>query len=188
MKKLTLFAFTLLALAAPVFAATPDFDIKKVDVSFVATPEYTVTPQARLVRAEKWMVTEVTFDAKPDFTSDLVVNYYIYFAQRLFVGRVQHVSIMKGRDLHSVAYMSPKSLAVILNGKQLAPSDVVNVSVTITKPGIAAPISVKSWKPANGEWWASMKQEEGYVVNKSETPFAPLSWDYYEALKPAASR
>jgi len=188
MKKVALFALTMLAAAAPVFSAPAEYDIKKVDVSFVSTPEYTVNPPAKQVRAEKWMAVEVTFEAKPDFTDELAFNYYILFAKRLFVGQVHHVSIQKGRDLHSVAYISPRGIAQILNGRTPTASDLENVSVTITKPGISAPIAAKSYKPSQGEWWGVMKQEQGFVVNKSETPFAPLAWDYYEALKPAASR
>ncbi len=190
MKKFTFLALTLLAAAfiPSASAQGSEYDIKKVDVAFVSTPEYRVDPPARQVRAQKWMQVEVTFEAKPDFTEELVFNYYIYFTKRLFVGQVHHVTIQKGRDLHSVAYISPKAIADILRGKQLTPSDVENVSVTITKPGIAAPLASKSWKPSQGEWWATMKQENGYVVDKSQTPFAPLSWDYYEALKPATTR
>ena len=186
MKKLALFALTLLVAAAPVFSA--DYDVKKVDVAFVDTPAYTVNPPAKQVRSQKWMAIEVSFDAKPDFTDELTFNYYVLFAKRLFVGQVHHVSIQKGRDLHSVAYISPKAIAQILGGRVPTTSDLENVSVTVTKPGISAPISVGSFKPARGEWWGTLKQEPGFVVNKSETPFAPLSWDYYEALKPASSR
>lgn len=187
MKKLTLLAFMLLALGGRLFASA-DFDIKKVDVQFVTTPEYQVNPPAKQVRGQKWMVIEVSFDAKPDFTDALEFNYYVLFAKRLFVGHITHVSIQKGRELHSVAYLSPKAIAQILEGRQPTASDLENVSVTIGKPGISAPISAKSWKPSNGDWWASMKQEDGFVLNKSETPFAPLAWDYYEALKPAGAR
>jgi len=188
MKKLALFALTLLTAAAPVFSqANQEYQVKKVEVSFVTTPEYNVNPPAKQVRSQKWMAVDVTFDAKPEVTDELVFNYYILFNKRLFVGQVHHVSILEGRDLHSVAYMSPRAIAQILGKKQLTASDLENVSVTITKPGISAPVALGSYKPSRGEWWGTMKQEQGYVVNKSETPFAPLSWDYYEALKPAAS-
>jgi len=186
MKKLLL-TVALLALVTPLFAASPDFDLKKVDVSFVSTPEFMTNPPARVVHAQKWMVIEATFDAKPDFTDELDFTYYILFANRLFVGHISHVSIQKGRELHSVAYMSPKAIAQILEGKQPTGSDLANVSVTIGKPGISEPISIKSWKPATGQWWAKMKQEDGFVLNKLQTPFASLSWDYYETLKPASA-
>ncbi len=188
MKKLALFALTLLAAAAPVFSAASEFDIKKVDVSFVFTPEYTVSPPVKQVRSQKWMAVEVTFDAKPDFTDELTFNYYVLFAKRLFVGQVNHVSIQKGRELHSVAYISPKAITQILGGRQPTASDLENVTVTISKPGISTPIAEGSFKPSRGAWWGTMKAEPGFVVNKSETPFAPLSWDYYEALKPSSQR
>ena len=187
MKKLTLFALSAAALANSVFAAS-DFEVKKVAVEFVNTPQYSVNPAAKQSPPQKWMAIEVSFDAKPEFTDELTFNYYVLFAKRLFVGHVNHVSIQKGRDLHSIAYISPKAIAQILGGKLPNGSDLENVSVTVTKPGVAAPLAMKSFKSSTGEWWASMKAEEGFVVNKSETPFAPLAWDYYEALKPATSR
>ena len=190
MKKFTLFAFCLLAFIAPLFAA-PDFQIKKVDVAFISSPEYSTNPPIHQARAEKWMEVEVTFSAAPAFTDELTFNYYILFAKRLFVGHVTHVGIpggTKGQELRSVAYVSPAAINEILAGQPLNVGALGQVSVTITKAGISAPIDVKSFKPgATGEWWATMKQEEGFVVNKSETPFAPLYWDRYVALKPAAT-
>jgi len=188
MKTLTLLASTLLAFASSALAGTGDFVLKKVDVQFVTTPQYSGSPPDRQVKPSKWMMIDVTFDALPEFTNELTLNYYILFARRTFVGHVNHVSIQKGRDLHSVAFMSPKAIAQIMQGKQVTNADLDNVTVTITAPGVSAPVSIKSLKGAPGEWWAAQKQEEGFVLNKSETPWGPLSWDYYEAVKPSASR
>ena len=197
MKKIAILTAVFLTVSSTLFAASsfgnssrnagPDFDIKKVDVSFVQTPEYQVVPPVRLSKPQKWMQVEVTFDAKPEVTDELTFTYYILFAKRLFVGKISHVSIQKGQGLHSVAYIAPRTIAQILNGKQLNASELENVSVTITMPSMAAVLSTKSWKTSKGEWWSNLKQEEGFVLNRSQTPFAPLAWDYYEALKPASS-
>lgn len=187
MKKAALFALSMVVAVAPAFCNKDEFAIKKIDVSFVSTPEYSVNPPARQVRSQKWMVVETSFDARPDFTDELIFNYYIYFNKRLLVGQVTHVSIQKGRDLHSVAYVSPRSIARILEGRQVTASDIENVAVTINKPGIPAPVASLSYKPSRGDWWTVMKQEPGFVLNKNETPFAPLSWDYYEAIKSTSS-
>ena len=187
MKKFTLSAFTLLAMAAPVFAAGSDVEIKNVSVQFIQSPEYAVNPPIHQARSEKWMEVEVTFEAKPDFTPELAFNYYIFFAKHLIVGHVNHVNIPKGRELRSVAYVSPNAIGMLTNGRQFTGADLENVSVTVTSPGVAAPMSMKSFKPSTGEWWAALKQEEGFVVNKSETPFAPLFWDRYVPLKPTTS-
>jgi hypothetical protein len=187
MKKLALFALTLLCIS-PLSWADSDYSIKKVDVQFIQSPDYQVSPAPRQSRPEKWMEIEVTFDAGPEFTDELTFNYYVLFAGRLFVGKVDHVSIPKGRERRSVAYISPRSIMQILESKPLTAADIGNVSVTITRPGVSAPLDAKSWRPSNGEWWASLKQEEGFVVNKSQTPFAPLYWDRYESLKPSSLR
>ena len=141
---------------------------------------------------------EVTFDAVPEFTDELTFNYYVNYSDRpaldrLFVGHVSHVNIAKGSGLHSAMFISPKTIQRILQkaSKSFVPSNfpITQVTVTITRPGVAAPIAVAHYKQgAQGEWWATMKQEDGFLMNKSETPFAPLFWDYYEAVKPAAGR
>jgi hypothetical protein len=61
-----------------------------------------------------------------------------------------------------------------------ASSTVVDVGVTITKQGQL--VAESSWK-GRGQWWTTLQQVSGYVLNKNETPFAPLAWDYYEAIK-----
>lgn len=188
MKKAALFAFSMVVAAAPAFTQQQEYDIKKIDVSFVDTPAYQVNPPARQVRSQKWLAIEVTFEAKPDFTDELIFNYYIYFNKRLFVGQINHVTIEKGRELRSIAYMSPRSIRRIMEGQQVKPSDLENVAITIAKPGIPAPVASKSFKPSRGDWWTVIKQEPGFVLNKSETPFAPLSWDYYEDIKSSNTR
>jgi len=192
MKKLTLLALTLLAYAVPCLAAPgAEFAIKKVDVENPSSPEYT-GPIAVRWTPQKWVKIEVTFDAVPDFTDELTFNYYALTPDnRLFVGRVNHVNIAKGRDLHSVMYISPKSIQRISPHKTSPGGGLplAQVTVTITKPGVSAALALGSYKAGGrGEWWATMKQEEGFLMNKSETPFAPLFWDYYEAVKPASAR
>ena len=93
--------------------------------------------------------------------------------------------------LHSVMYISPKTLMRVMQKKQIniAALPITQVTVTITKPGVAAVLAMGNLKGAGrAEWWTTMKQEEGFLINKSETPFAPLNWDYYETVKPAGMR
>jgi hypothetical protein len=35
------------------------------------------------------------------------------------------------------------------------------------------------------QWFATIPQISGFVLNKNETPFAPLYWDRYEQIKTA---
>jgi len=190
MNKFSLLALTLLAYAVPCLTASgTDFAIKKVDVDYPVSPEF---GQGGAVRwtPQKWAKLEVTFDAAPEFTEALTFNYYVVLADRLFVGHVDHVYIAKGRDLHSVMYMSPKTMLRISQKPALStPWPFTQVTVTISKPGVAIPLAMGNYKGAGqAAWWTNMKQEEGFLMNKTETPFAPVCWDYYEAVKPAGAR
>jgi len=197
MKKFTLLALTLLICALPCFAAPgAEFTIKKVDVdNSLTSPDYQLangTPGPKW-SAQKWVKMEVNFEAVPDFTDELTFTYYVLFADRLLVGHVNHVNIANGHDLHSVMYISPKAIQRIVQKKQgqinMANLPISMVTVTISKPGVVAPLAVGNSKAgARADWWTQMKQEEGFLVNKSETPFAPLYWDYYEAIKSVYGR
>jgi len=200
MNKLSLIALTLLSFAAPCLAAPgAEFVVKKVALDYPASPDIPGASGAAIQwKAQQWVRIEVTFDAVADFTDELTFNYYVLYSDRpspdrLFVGRVNHVNIAKGPGLHSAMFISPKTLQRIAqrsSTKTFVPTNfpITQVTVTITKPGVTAPIAIGSLKPgAQGEWWSTIKQEEGFLLNKSETPFASLHWDYYEALKPAGA-
>lgn len=191
MNKFSLLALALLAFAVPGLAVPgAEFAIKKVDVQNPVSPDFNQGASVRWT-PQKWVKMEVTFDALPDFTDELTFTYYALTTDnRLLVGRVEHVNIMKGHDLHSVMYITPKSIVKLLQRKTpTGELPLSQVTVTISKPGVAAPIAMGSLKTGgHGEWWATLKQEPGYLVNKTETPFAPLFWDYYEDVKPAGAR
>jgi hypothetical protein len=61
-----------------------------------------------------------------------------------------------------------------------APSAIVDIGVTISKQGQV--VAQKSLK-GSGVWWPQYQQTPDYLLNKSETPFASLNWEYYEPVK-----
>jgi len=187
----------------PVFAqqANTDYKIVKIDPSFVDSPTYSGPRyDKRGAKAGSWLEVEVTFEWQPrmkdpKYTDELTFNYYILLNNRsatipqptLLSGSVTHVNIPQGRDLHSVVYVSPRALERFFDGKPPgnAQQAVFDVGVTISKQGQV--VAEASWKSKTGAWWPQYQQTPGFVLNKSETPFAPLAWDYYEAIKPKAS-
>lgn len=192
MKKYSLVAFSLLAFAVSGLTAraqNADFAIKKVDVDFVQTPDFQVNgnPIRPTGQPKKWAKIDVTFDAVPDYSDDVTINYYVLLADHLMVGHVNHINVARGRDLHSVMFISPQALDRITKGnKALNKTSFTNIAVTV---GAGPAMSVANLKPgARGEWWTTLKAEDGLLLNKSETPFASLGWDYYEPTKPASAR
>lgn len=202
---------TNLRLLAPLLAAfalsaaqaqqpSRDFQITKLTPDMLTTPEYNFSygPKNKKVSKNKdWLEVEVSFDwqprdKKPEFVDELTFNYYILLNNKtrenpqgtLLTGSVTHVAIPQAKGMNSVMYVSPRTLERFFEGKSptSASSAIVDVGVTITKPGVGTPLAAMSWK-GKGEWWGPMTSTPGYVLNKGETPFAPLAWDYYEAIK-----
>lgn len=175
-----------------------EFQITKITPDLVTTPEYSINygPKNKKVPKNKDFVElEVSFDWQPrakgpKFLDDLTVNYYVLLNNKskeypkgtLLIGSVTHTAIPQGKGMNSVMYISPRTLERFFDGKApgTAASALVDVGVTITKQGQL--VAEKSWK-GKGQWWSSLEQVNGYVLNKNETPFAPLAWDYYEAIK-----
>src|SRR5205085_2661782 len=97
-------------------------------------------------RAEQWLEVEVTFESNVEWIDELTFKYYILIGGKCLTGEVTHVNIPKGRDLHSVMYVSPRTLARVLNGRQLTGASIENVGVQILKQG--ALVDTKSFKPS----------------------------------------
>jgi hypothetical protein len=83
-------------------------------------------------------------------------------------------------------YVSPRTIAKILNGKQLASMDIQDVGVQIVNHGQV--LTTKSYKTqGETQWWQNLPQVTGLVLNKNQTPFGPLIWDRYEQIKAPAN-
>jgi hypothetical protein len=178
--------------------ANTDFQISKITPDLATTPDYSFSlgPKGKKVQKNKdWLEVEVSFDwtprnPKPEFLDELTLNYYILLNNKdrenpkgtLLTGSVTHAAIPQGKGMNSVMYVSPRTLERFFAGKvpSTANSAVLDAGVTITQQGQL--VAESSWK-GRGQWWSGFQQVSGYVLNKSETPFAPLVWDYYEAIK-----
>jgi len=166
-----------------------DFEITKVQPSVVPTPDFQFQgTQKRTGKDGQWLEVEVEFTAQPDYTDELTLKYYILLdggQPACLTGEVTHVNIPKGRELRSVVFVAPRTLEKLLGGKAIAGNNIKEVGVQILKQGQL--VSTKSFKTAGeAPWWQTMPQTAGLVLNKNETPFAPLYWDRYEAIKSSA--
>jgi hypothetical protein len=183
MNKLLVLFTGLLFLSATTWAAGGDYKLTKISPAVIRTPDFNYNGDQRRIPgpAGQWLEIEVQFQSNVDFTDELTFKYYVLFAGTLLTGEVNHISIIKGRELHSVMYVTPHTLVKLLDGKQLSAVAIGNVAVQILNKGQL--IDEMSWKPAQGQWWQTMQQTTGLLINKNETPFAPLYWDRYEAIK-----
>jgi hypothetical protein len=183
MKTFSLFACALALVAVTASAQSPvgpgSVKLGKVQPEVVKTPEYNVTggPQKRS-KTGQWLEVEVEFETKPEDIDELTFKYTILVEKKLLDGEVTHVNIPKGRDHYSVIYVSPRTLEKLTGGKPLTGASIENVWVECSKQGqILDKASFRPGVPPN------LPHLPGLVLTKDETPFAPLFYDRYEAIK-----
>jgi hypothetical protein len=176
---------SLLLLALTSFGQRADYTIKKISPAVDLTPAYSFNfgpvehPQPK---SEQWLEVEVNFESNVDWTDELTVKYYILLAGECLTGEVTHIDIPRGRDLYSVMYVSPRTIARILNNRSLTSLDIQDVGIQLVSKGQV--LTTKSYKaPGEEQWWQNQQQVTGKVLNKNQTPFAPLIWDRYEQIK-----
>ena len=163
-----------------------EFQITKISRNLITAPQFTYTgaQQYQANQRDRWLEVEVDFSASPEFTDELTFKYFILVNGKLLTGEVTHTNIAGGRDIRSVMYVSPKTLARVMGNRPLAPNAVQNIAVQLVQQGaVKHELSAERTQP---NWYATMPQIAGLVLNKNETPFAPLYWDRYEQIKTQA--
>lgn len=191
-------------LSSAVFAqaqAVANSPIKITDIkaTLESSPEFTIPigPQ-RKAASKQWLWVEVSFlyqSRNPQPLPELTLNYYILLndtsAQNrtgtLLTGTVTHTGILPGTDVHhSVMLISPQTLRQFFGNRVPASAQAATqaIGVTATVNGqLAYELSTDKGKGHPG-WWNNFQQgPAGLVLNKDQTPFAPLFYDYFEAIK-----
>ncbi len=161
-----------------------DFQITKITKNLISAPQFTYTgaEQYQANQRDRWLEVEVEFSAAPEWTDELTFKYYILFNGKLLTGEVTHTNIAAGTSNRSVMYVSPRTLARFGGQSVRSPqAHFQNIAVQIVQQGVVK--DELSLVRAPAQWFATMPQVSGFVVNKNETPFAPLYWDRYEQIK-----
>ena len=152
----------------------------KVQVEVVSTPEYQLSsgPKKRS-ESKQWLEVEVEFDTVPPMIDELTFKYTIMIGKSLLDGEVTHVNIPQQKSHFSVVYVSPSAIARLTGGKPLNAGNVENIWVDVSKSGqkLAQTVTLKASAMPN------LPHLSGMVLNKMETPFAPLFYDRYPAIR-----
>jgi hypothetical protein len=160
-----------------------DFQLTRITKNLISAPQfsYTGAQQYATNQRDRWLEVEVEFTAAPDFTDELTFKYFILFNGKLLTGEVTHINVPAGRENRSVMYVSPRTLARFMGRSTVTPAAVQNIAVQIVQQGaIKDELSLSRTQP---QWYAGLPHVSGFVLNKNETPFAPLYWDRYEQIK-----
>jgi hypothetical protein len=175
----------LLLLPLTLSAQTREFQLTKINKNLISSPQfsYSGAEQFQTNQQNRWLEVEVEFAAGPEHTDELTFKYFILVNGQLLTGEVTHVNVLSGRDNRTVIYVSPKVLLRFNGNKPVSPTSVQNIAVQIVQKGAVK--DEMSLVRAPAQWFASVPPLAGFLLNKNETPFAPLYWDRYEQIKPA---
>ena len=160
-----------------------DFQITKITKNLITSPQYTYSGAEPYPanQTDRWLEVEVEFVAAPEFTDELTVRYFILINGKLLTGEVTHANILAGRDNRSVMYVPPAVLLRVLNNRSVTSASVQNVAVQIVQGGAVKDELNLVRAPA--QWYTTIPALAGLVLNKNETPFAPLYWDHYLQIR-----
>jgi len=174
-------AFVALSLAASAQSLVGPGSVKlgKVTVEAPTSPEYQVTggPTKRS-KNEKWLEFEVEYATLPEEIDELTFKFSALIEKKLLTGEVTYANILKDKNHFAVMYISPKGIARLTGGKPLTGAGIENVWVEVSRQGQI--LDKGSFKPGNPP---NVQQVAGLVLKKDDTPFAPLFFDRYEAIK-----
>jgi hypothetical protein len=185
------------------FAALPGLapGQAKVEVNDVAiqaqqTPQFNVTGvKDKRWKPKAWMELEVAFEAdlpRAEVIDALVFRYYIVLEgprekQKTLVGDVTHVNVPVGEAAYAVVYLSPATIKAITGSEDFDAAGVRAWGVEVLHGGEL----VGGKSSTNNKWWdggqATPPRAEGLILNKKQTPFAPLWGDYHVDVQSAGS-
>jgi hypothetical protein len=178
--------FLLLAGTAAPQGPGNDFRLTKISRDLISSPDFSYSgAEQQRTTHPRWLRVDVQFSAAPEFTDELTFKYYILIAGKVLRGTVTHVNILAGRELHSSIYVPPHVLVYLLRRQPASINAVENIAVQILEKGeLRDELSLNRASP---DWFESLPAMKGagLVLNKDETPFAPLFWDRYEQIKTA---
>ncbi len=135
----------------------------------------------------EWAEMAIQYDTEPEWIDEVTFQFYALLRSRtagdytLLKGAVTYVDVARGRGHLGVAYIRPNALSRI--------GEIVGVAVEAQVKGEVVATFTEGKlgpsKPLPQDWWLNPKltPKDGYIVEKSKTPFALVNFDDYESVK-----
>jgi hypothetical protein len=180
--------FAVLLILCPCFrlglGGTPsELQLTKINRNLITPPQfvYTGAQQYPTNQRDRWLEVETEFRAAGESSEEVSLNYLILINGTLLTGEVTHSAIRAGRENRSVMYVPPLILSRLTGDRTMTIGGVQNICVQIVQHGsIKDELSLGKAQP---QWYATLPRVAGLLLNKNETPFAPLYWDRYLPIK-----
>lgn len=163
--------------------ADREIQVRKVELNQVKTPDYSSNAGESSITVKDWAKIIVRFDTDPDWIDQLEMRFYIVVknpknsAFTMFTGAYVYSDIPKGRNHMVAVYLRPRTLERYGNVVEQAGVEVYSKGEVL---------SAGSFPNSNKPWWrtaTNVRTMEGYVIDRSQTPFAVIAADNYELSK-----
>jgi hypothetical protein len=155
-----------------------EVEIDKVTNDLVTTPEYQITGgQNKRYEIRKWLEIEWEYTTKGKLVDELTFTVNVLVGGKLLPGSVSYVKIPEGKHF-GVMYVAPRTLETLV-GKAVTASAIQGVWITVANSqGVMV-----AQHPKRPTALPNVPRQDGLLLKKTESPFAPLYWDRYEAIK-----
>lgn len=162
-------------------AGKDGIQVRKVELSKARSPDYSTSANEAALNPGEWTRVLVKFDTEADWTDQLELRFFIVLkhprtsAYTMFTGAFTYTEIPKGRNRQAAVFLRPRTTERYGAAEQAA------VEVHARGELVSAGSFPESAKP----WWrsATVRSVEGYVLERSQTPFAYIAADNYETPK-----
>lgn len=159
--------------------------VRRITGTKVETPEYQIKKSQFAARTRNWYQIIVDYEVAPEWLDEATFTYYVLTQARrpepgrnprtLFKGEVTYVNIGRGKRRSDI-YLHPSTVDRF--------GDVERVAVEVRVGGAIIARDGLPQGTAQQRWWESFSPQDGYVLNRMQTPFAMINFDDYEAIKP----
>lgn len=158
---------------------------KSLEITKLRTPDYSYSGssvnEANIIPGE-WARILVRFDTDADWTDQLEMRFYIVVKNpktadyTMFTGTYVYSDIPKGRNHQAAVFLRPRTMERYGNTVEQAAVEIYSKGELVSSRSV--PVS-------NKPWWrtATVRSVEGYVIDRSQTPFANIASDNYEIPK-----
>lgn len=161
----------------------------------IRTPVYNASSsRATLNPPGYWVQITVEYSTAADWTDELVFQYYVMTEGRVegqkeysfYRTSVRYGDIKRGTRHFSTVFLKPNTIERYGEPIGIAVEVLYGGKVVATESDI-----VRSSGLPDGDWWKNpkvtdskaVKTRPGYLLNRSETPFAFLDMDDYETIR-----
>ncbi len=157
------------------------------------TPFYQTSVGGGVKRAQDWHVVSITYDTAPAWMDDLLVQFHVLAVMpepetrrnlySLYKKTVRYVDIEQGRDHRAMAFLRPAAMKRY--GNVVASAAVLTVEGKVVDEQSETAVDLPEF------WWRNplvldspaLTVREGYLLNRTESPWALVNPDDYEVIK-----